>query len=142
MRKRKIIAYNPKLKVLARRLRNNSTKSEIILWLKLKGKGLYNYDFNRQKPIDNYIVDFFCHELMLAIELDGYSHQLIEVYEKDLIKEKRLNELGITVLRFTDEQVLMDMENVMRAIESYIYEYEKHTPNPSQIGRASCRERV
>lgn len=71
---------------------------------------------------------------MLAIEVDGYSHQLIEVYEKDLKKETRLNEFGITVLRFTDEQVLLDMENVLRAILNYIYEYEKHTPNPSQEG--------
>ena len=78
--KRKIIPYNPKLKELARELRNNSTKAEIILWLKLKNKQLYGYDFHRQKPIDNYIVDFFCQELMLAIEVDGYSHQFEDVY--------------------------------------------------------------
>jgi very-short-patch-repair endonuclease len=51
--RRKIIPYNPKLKELARELRNNSTKAEIILWLKLKGKQMYDYDFHRQKPIDN-----------------------------------------------------------------------------------------
>jgi very-short-patch-repair endonuclease len=132
--KRKIIPYNPNLKALARELRNNSTKSEIILWLKLKGKQMYGYDFHRQKPIDNYILDFFCHELMLGIEVDGYSHEFLEVQEKDSIKEKRMNELGIELLRFSDFQVLRDMENVMRAIEFYIEEYEKHTPNPSQEG--------
>jgi very-short-patch-repair endonuclease len=134
MAKRKIIPYNPKLKDFAKELRNNSTKSEIILWLKLKGKQMYGYDFHRQKPIDNYILDFFCYELMLGIEVDGYSHEFLEVFNKDGIKEKRMNELGISVLRFSDFQVLNDMENVLRAIEFYIEEYEKHTPNPSQEG--------
>ena len=134
MAKRKIIPYNPKLKEFARQLRNDSTKTEIFLWMKLKGKQMYGYDFHRQKPIDNYILDFFCYELMLAIEVDGYSHQFLEVYTKDGVKEKRMNELGITVLRFSDEQVLKDMENVIRAIEFFIYEFEKHTPNPSQEG--------
>ncbi len=134
MKKRKIIPYNPKLKKLARQLRNNATKAEIILWLKLKGKQIYGYDFHRQKPIDNYIVDFFCNELMIAIEVDGYSHELIKVYNKDVKKEKRLNELGITVLRFSDYQVLKEMDNVLRTIEWFIFEFEKHTPNPSLEG--------
>ncbi|MBN2165152.1 MAG: DUF559 domain-containing protein [Marinilabiliaceae bacterium] len=99
----KIIPYNPKLKELARKLRNNSTKSEIILWGYLKGKQMYGYDFHRQKPIKDYIVDFFCKDLMLAIELDGYSHTLDEVFEKDEVKDQNLNELGITVLRFNDQ---------------------------------------
>jgi very-short-patch-repair endonuclease len=116
MPKRKIIPYNPKLKEFARQLRNNSTETEIFLWLKLKGKQMYGYDFHRQKPIDNFILDFFCYELMLGIEVDGYSHEFLEVYNKDGIKEKRMNEFGITVLRFSDEQVLKDMENVVRAI--------------------------
>jgi len=127
MKKRKIIPYNPKLKELARNLRNNSTKAEIILWLKLKNSQFYGYDFHRQKPLDNYIVDFYCSELSLAIEIDGYSHELIAVYIKDIKKEKRLNELGIKILRFTDTQVLKDMENVIRALEFYIYEFDKHT---------------
>ena len=132
--KRKIIPYNPKLKEYARQLRNNATKAEIILWQKLKRDQMYGYDFHRQKPIDNYILDFFCYELMLGIEVDGYSHEFLEVYEKDLVKEKRMNEIGIQVLRFSDYQVLKDTENVIRAIEYFITEFEKHTPNPSQEG--------
>ncbi|PKP29361.1 MAG: DNA methylase [Bacteroidetes bacterium HGW-Bacteroidetes-18] len=134
MPKRKIIPYNLKLKEFARELRNNSTKSEIFLWLKLKNKQFYGYDFHRQKPIDNYILDFYCYELLLGIEVDGYSHQFLEVFNKDTIKEKRMKELGIAVLRFSDEQVQREMENVLRAIEYYITEFEKHTPNPSQEG--------
>ncbi len=56
------------IKTIARNLRNNSTMSEIILWSKLKGKQMMGFDFHRQKPLDNFIVDFFCNELMLAIE--------------------------------------------------------------------------
>ena len=138
MAKRKIIPYNAKLTAFAKQLRNDSTETEIFLWLKLKGKQMYGYDFHRQKPIDNYILDFFCYELMLGIEVDGYSHEFLEVYNKDTLKEKRMNQLGITVLRFSDEQVLRDMENVLRAIEFYVFEYEKkivappigHTPSP------------
>lgn len=122
---RKIIPYNPKLTQLAKKLRNESTETEIYLWLKLKGKQMYGYDFHRQKPIDNYILDFFCYNLMLGIEVDGYSHEILEVHNKDIVKEKRMNELGITILRFSDFEVLRDMENVIRAIEFYILEFEK-----------------
>ncbi len=128
--KRKIIPYNPKLKEFARYLRNNSTKTEIFLWQKLKRKQMYGYDFHRQKPIDNYILDFFCHELMLGIEIDGYSHDFLEVFEKDLQKTKKMNEHGINVLRFSDYQVLKEMENVLRAIEYFILEYEKNGDTP------------
>ncbi|MFC4219964.1 endonuclease domain-containing protein [Flagellimonas marina] len=124
MPKRKIIPYNPKLKELARQLRNNSTKAEIILWQKLKRKQMHGYDFHRQKPIDNYILDFFCHELMLGLEVDGYSHQIIEIQLKDSIKERAMFQFGITVLRFSDRQVLKDMENVLRVIEDYIHTKE------------------
>ncbi|SNR75763.1 Very-short-patch-repair endonuclease [Lutibacter agarilyticus] len=132
--KRKIIWYNPKLKGLAKELRNNATKSEIVLWNKLKNKQLYGYKFCRQKPIDHYILDFYSPELLLGIELDGYSHELVEVFEKDVRKEARLNELGVTILRFKDEEVFKTIENVIKAIEFYIFEFEKHTPNPSQEG--------
>ena len=125
MSKRKIIPYNQKLTALARKLRNESTETEIYLWLKLKGKQMYGYDFHRQKPIDNYILDFFCYDLLLGIEVDGYSHKILEVYNKDRVKEKRMNELGITILRFSDFEVLKDMENVIRAIEFFILEFEK-----------------
>jgi very-short-patch-repair endonuclease len=125
MSKRKIIPYNPKLTALGRKLRNESTETEIYLWLKLKGKQMYGYDFHRQKPIDNYILDFFCYDLLLGIEVDGYSHEIVEVYNKDRIKEKRMNELGITILRFSDFEVLKDIENVIRAIEFFILEFEK-----------------
>ena len=124
-----IIKYNPKLKELARQLRQNATKAEVILWQRLKRDQMYGYDFHRQKPIDEYIVDFFCNKLRLAIEVDGYSHGILEVWEKDVNKSKRLNELGIYVLQFSDNEFLNDMENVLRAIEDYIERFETTPPS-------------
>jgi very-short-patch-repair endonuclease len=121
----KRIPYNPKLKEAARRLRNNSTKAEIKLWTYLKGNQLIGYDFHRQKPIDNYIVDFFCNKLMLAVELDGYTHSFEAVADRDKLKEQRLNEIGIRVLRFKDEDVMNNIEGVIAEIKEWI---KAHTP--------------
>jgi len=120
-----IITYNPKLKEKARQLRSNSTKAEIELWMFLKGKQMMGYDFHRQKPIDNFIVDFFCKELMLAIELDGYTHTFEKVANRDEIKEQRLGELGVRIIRFKDDDVMNNIEGVMEMIEDWI---KKHTP--------------
>ena len=125
---RKVIPYNPALKQLARNLRNNSTKSEVLLWLQLRDKQMMGYDFHRQKPIDNYILDFFCYELMLGIELDGITHAFEDVVKNDMVRDSRLNELGITILRFNTIDVFKDMANVVRAIEGYIYFYELGRP--------------
>lgn len=114
------IKYNPKLKDFARKLRNNSTKSEIILWQYLKGKKMMGYDFHRQKPIDNFIVDFFCNKLALAIELDGYTHTFEEVAIKDKLKQDKLQKLGISMLRFSDEDVIKNTEGVLEVIQNFI----------------------
>ncbi len=119
-RKRKIILYNPVLKQKARELRNNSTKTEILLWQQLKGKQMRGYDFHRQKPLDEYIVDFFCNELMLAIEIDGESHFGHEEYDK--IRQERLESLGVKFLRFEDEFVYYNLEQVLKTIEKWIDE--------------------
>ncbi len=91
---------------------------------------MYGYDFHRQKPIDEYIVNFFCNKLRLSIELDGYSHEITEVWEKDVKKTRRLNELGVSVLRFSDYQVMNDIQNVLLVIEDYILKYEENDKTP------------
>lgn len=123
MPRRKIIAYNPKLKEFAGNLRNNSTLSEILLWKKLKGKQLRGYDFHRQKPLNNYIVDFFCNELMLAIEIDGRSHEYKIL--KDQERQNKLETLGIHFLRFTDYEVKRVVDDVIKVIEAKIIELEE-----------------
>ncbi len=100
----KIIPYNPKLKELARKLRKNSTFSEIIFWKAVKGKS-FGVEFHRQVPIDEYIVDFFCHELMLVIELDGDIHGEDDVIIKDIKRQERLESLGLKVVRIRNRMV-------------------------------------
>ena len=114
-----IIRYNKNLKRLASRLRTESTQSEIRLWEYLKGKQL-GVRFIRQKPVGNYIVDFYCKELRLAIELDGSSHYFEEVIRTDEQKELYLNGLGIEVIRFEDEMVMSDIDNVIAELVDYI----------------------
>ncbi len=131
--RRKIIPYNPKLKPLAQALRKNMTFAEILLWNELKNKKMKGYDFDRQRPIDNYIVDFYCKDLQLAIEIDGISHDIEDVIVNDLERQKRLEKLGVRFLRFDDREVRKDMRNVLRTIEGWIenFENEKHSkPTP------------
>jgi very-short-patch-repair endonuclease len=123
MKRNKLIYYNPYLKQKARRLRNESTFSEILLWLKIKGK-TFGYEFHRQVPIDEFIVDFYCHELRLAIEVDGSSHD--NKYEYDLKRQRRLESLGVRFIRFEDIDVKRKMNDVLRALEMVITKIENH----------------
>ncbi|GAA4773763.1 MULTISPECIES: endonuclease domain-containing protein [Flavobacterium] len=95
--KNKIIPYAPHLREYARQLRNNSTLSEVLLWQKIKQKG-FDYQFHRQVPMLNYIVDFYCHELMLAIEINGDSH--LYKYEYDTLRQGELEKQGVQFLFF------------------------------------------
>jgi very-short-patch-repair endonuclease len=117
------LPYDPALRMLARELRNNSTLSEVLLWKQLRGGQRLGFDFDRQKPVDRYIIDFFSHELMLAIEIDGDSHKLKG--HEDEQRQQRLESLGIRFLRFDDEQVKANLGSVVLAIDAWI---EIHRP--------------
>jgi len=113
--------YNKKLKPFASQNRKESTKAEVRLWCELlRNKQMLGYSFLRQRPIDTFIADFFCKELKLIIECDGYSHHFEETALNDEERTKRLNELGYHVIRFSDIEVMNDIENVRRAIEGWI----------------------
>lgn len=120
--KRAIIPYKPYLKQLAKQLRQNSTLSETLLWNELKNKQLLGLDFDRQKPLGNYIIDFYCKDLMLAIEVDGDSHDY--KYEEDRTRQSELEKLGISFIRFEDAAVKQDMPNVLRKIEVWVKEHQ------------------
>ena len=122
--KNKIITYNPKLKEYARQLRNNSTLSEVLLWQKIKNKAL-GVQFHRQVPLKEYIVDFYCHELMLAIEIDGDSH--LYKYNYDKKRQGELENLGITFLRFSDFEVKQNMFSVALTLEQVVLEMSSRT---------------
>lgn len=122
--RRKIIPYQSHLKLLARKLRNDSTLGEILLWQEIKNKQLMGFDFHRQKPLLKYIVDFYCTELNLVIEIDGYSHEDEAQYEYDLNREAELKRYNLEIIRFTEQEVRKDMENVLRTLLAYIENYQ------------------
>ncbi len=119
-KRREIIPYNPKLKILASRLRKDMTLAEVLLWNELKQKKMMGHDFDRQKPLDNFIVDFYCKDLMLAIEIDGDSHEHEDAFEADKVRQQKLENYSIHFLRFDDCEVKQDMKNVLRTIEIWI----------------------
>jgi very-short-patch-repair endonuclease len=130
MRRPKITSYNPKLKILARELRNRSTLAEVLLWNQLRNKRMLGYDFHRQKPIDEFIVDFFCPDLMLAIEIDGNSHG--QKGREDLSRQHRLESIGVHFIRFEDRMVKRQIQNVLGSIEGWIWEHAKKRRSPVQ----------
>ena len=131
----KIIPYNQKLKEFARQLRKNSTLYEILLWNNIKIKFL-GYEFHRQVPIDEFIVDFFCHELLLAIEIDGNTHDFN--FDYDNYRQTILEKHGITVVRISDIDVKKSMNDVLRTLENVISDIEikkgKTSPWPPSRG--------
>jgi very-short-patch-repair endonuclease len=124
--KKEFLWYHPKQKEYARWHRNNSTFSEILFWIQVRNKQIRGYDFHRQKPVDYFILDFFCPRLMLGIELDGITHHEDAVIAKDKIKEERMKSLGISMLRFPDVQVYNHMPDVLSEIHLFIDDFENH----------------
>lgn len=113
-----IIPYRPELVKRAKELRKSSTPAERRLWKYISRKQLHGVDFDRQKPIDRYIVDFYCKQLKLAIEIDGQSHDFKAEY--DLKRQQVLESFSITVIRFSETEVLKDLETVLSEIEYWV----------------------
>lgn len=131
MARRVIIRYNPILKERARRLRNGATGAERALWRHLKGRRMRGYDFHRQKPLGNYIVDFYCCELFLAIEVDGGYHD--RQIDKDMIRQEAIERLGVSFLRFRNEEVFESIGTVLARIAAWI---DRHADDRcADIGR-------
>jgi very-short-patch-repair endonuclease len=124
MLERKILLYNPKLKQLAINLRKEGTFSEVLLWKKLQRRQMQGYNFRRQKPIDNYIVDFFCPELNLAIEIDGATHGFKEKYDGK--RQQKLESLGVKFLRFTEINVRENLWAILEEIKKFVKKIENN----------------
>ena len=122
--KRTLLPYNPRLKAVARMLRKNMTRAEILLWNQLKRKQMMGFDFHRQKPIDQYVVDFFCPELLLAVEIDGASHE--GKLEKDSKRQDEIETHGVHFLRFPDHEVKEDLDSVLDEIRVWIRDHAGH----------------
>ncbi len=113
--------YKERLQPYARHLRNHMTKAEACLWkYALRAGQMGGYEFRRQRPIVDYIADFVCFDLKLVIEVDGISHLWDETTEKDRCKDEALMGAGFAVMRYTDEEVLRNMQAVVQRIEWWI----------------------
>ena len=116
----KFLPYNPNLKTNSRELRKAGNLSEALLWKELRASNFFGYSFYRQKPILNYIADFYCKELNLVIEIDGNTHDTEEQIAYDKERDRQMQVLGLTIIRIRDEKVKKDMPNVLREIEHII----------------------
>lgn len=121
-KRNKIIPYNPKLKAYAKHLRKNSTLPEVVLWQKIKSKAL-GVEFHRQVPINEFIVDFYCHEIQLAIEVDGSSHD--NKYDYDCRRQGILETKGVAFIRFTNTEITKNLFSVLLALENKVAELIK-----------------
>ena len=121
--------YNKNLKYNARQLRNNMTEAELKLWLRLRQKQILGLQFYRQKPILNFIVDFYCPAASLIIECDGSQHLNEKGLKYDLLRDQALTQLNLTVLRFNNLQILHELDAVIQTIENVIL--SQHADNPS-----------
>ncbi|WP_277881758.1 DUF559 domain-containing protein [Dolichospermum sp. FACHB-1091] len=106
------------MKPLARQMRTEATLAEKQLWQRLKNKQLLGFKFRRQQVIDRFIVDFYCHEVKLVIEVDGEIHNYTQV--EDAIREEFLESLGLRVVRFKNEDVLFRIEGVLEEIVQWL----------------------
>ncbi|GAB3666888.1 hypothetical protein GCM10028791_42710 [Echinicola sediminis] len=108
---------SPEILRRARELRKNLTPSEKLLWNSIKNNQLGGVKFRRQHPVARFIVDFYCHYYRLAIEVDGEIHLGIEQSERDEGRTFELEELGLKVIRFTNQEVIKDLPRVLERIK-------------------------
>ena len=116
MKQTPYIHNDPNQKTLRQTLRNNATAAEAILWRALKGKRVEGLKFRRQFGVGHYVIDFYCPEIRLGIELDGGVHKTSYTHEYDEMRSRFLAENGIRVLRFDNEVVYTNVEGSIEAI--------------------------
>ncbi len=112
--------YNKYLKQPSRNLRNQMTEAEQRLWQRLKRKQILGMQFYRQKPLLNFIVDFYCPTAKLIIECDGSQHYTADGLGADQIRDHALSQLGLCVLRFDNRQILLETDLVCQIIAMHI----------------------
>ena len=119
------LPYNLNLKQFSRDLRKKSTIGEVRLWEYLRRNQMMGYTFNRQKPLDRYIVDFYCAKLKLVIEVDGDYHAEKDQIATDDIRQEFLEKYSLNFLRFTETECVKEIDAVLLSIERYIEKWEK-----------------
>ena len=112
--------YEKYLKENSQKLRADQTDAERKLWQRINWDQLLGFRFNRQKPLLSYIVDFYCAKAKLIIELDGSQHYEPDYQEKDALRDAELNSLGFTVMRFSNDEVMREIEAVVEQIYLFL----------------------
>ncbi len=107
------------LKKYRKELRGNLTNAEAFFWNQIKTRKLHNLKFRRQHSIKNYIVDYYCAQYQLIIELDGDYHNDPEQHDKDLRRDEELENMGFTVLRYENRYVFEELEHVLNDIKKH-----------------------
>ncbi len=115
----KIIPYRRDLKKRAQEFRKNQTDAEEELWQRIRKKSL-GVEFHRQVPMLDYIIDFYCHEIGLAIEVDGSSHD--NNFLEDAQRQGRIEEYGVRFIRFSNKEILTEMDLVLKNLRESISE--------------------
>jgi very-short-patch-repair endonuclease len=119
----------------ANEMRKNPTKEEKILWGKLRKLREDGFIFRRQHPIDIFIADFYCHKLKLIVEVDGGVHFNDQAKKHDEGRTAELEKFGITVIRFSNQQILSDKDLVIKQIKEYISKAASPAPPGAGDGR-------
>ncbi|MTI89567.1 MAG: endonuclease domain-containing protein [Balneolaceae bacterium] len=109
----------------AKQLRTEATKAEQMLWDRLRGRQFMSLKFRRQHPLHAFIVDFYCHKLKLIVEADGGYHNEPEQKRLDISRSKELENLGFTVVRFGNREIINDIDGVLRQLERVASEIGK-----------------
>ena len=121
--------YNRESEKLKRKmLRENLSQAEVLLWSKLKGKGLNNYKFRRQYSVGKFVIDFYCPKSKMAIEIDGDSHFVEGAKERDRERQTIIETFGITFLRFTNREIYENIDGVLDKIVEHIKIRHSITP--------------
>ncbi len=110
----------PAIFKLAKELRKEETEAEKILWTKLNKNQILGLQFRSQHPLNMFIADFYCAKLRLVIEVDGNIHEIPEYQGHDIARSEILNDFGITVIRFSNEQIMHDLEGTIFQIETIV----------------------
>ncbi len=113
----KSLPYNPQLKERAKELRKAGNLSEVLLWQQLNKRKFNGYDFDRQKIIGNYIVDFYCAECNVAIEIDGSTHDFRVEYDTE--RDAFLEKLGVVVVHILAKDVLQNLDGVIEYLKNH-----------------------
>lgn len=128
-----MIRYTQQKKLFARHLRNNMTPAERKLWREILSKDKLGYRFLRQKPLDNFVADFYSHQLKLVIEVDGSSHDNAQEYDK--VRTEKLESYGLKVIRFNNNEIMDNIEGVYERLGQVIRDLCTQGISPAPLPR-------